>query len=54
MIYASVIIMPYTYFLEQIHTTHLPECQGTPCLKQAQILMKFRWEIQIQNHLVHK
>ena len=40
---------------EWIHTLQLPECQRTPCLKQAQSL-KFKW-LQldsIQNHLVRK
>ena len=27
---------------EWIHTLYLPECQGTPCLKQARYL-KFKW-----------
>ena len=27
---------------EWIHTLYLPECQGTPCSKQAQYL-KFKW-----------
>ena len=29
-------------FLEWIHTTELPECQGTPCSKQVRYL-KFKW-----------
>ena len=32
----------YVRISESIHTLYLPECQGTPCSKQARYL-KFKW-----------
>ena len=45
----------HVHISEWIHTLYLPECQGTPCSKQAQYL-KFKW-LQRDlnpNHLVRK
>ena len=40
---------------ERIYTQYLPECQETPCSKQARYL-KLKWlqGIWTHNHLVHK
>ena len=35
----------HTWALEWIYTLYLPECQGTPCSKQAPYL-NFKWQQQ--------
>ena len=47
----SIFLLCHIHVLEWILTLWLPECQGTPCLKQVQNL-KFKWhnETRTYNH----
>ena len=51
----AVCYYPVTYEFQSGSTLYsLPECQGTPCSKQAPYL-EFKWRgIRTQNHLVRK
>ena len=51
--YCCIFLSCHVRVLEWIHTLQLPECQGTPCSKQARnwSLSDWNWT-RTQNHLV--